>query len=119
MLIYLTHSTGYDFKRKLYTPLINSNLFHEHNIILPHDQNDVPINSKETLKIADLILAEVSYPSTGQGIELGWAEVFKKPVIAFYQQEQQYSKSLDIIVDKIFSYYDSNDLIKKIKAALK
>ena len=37
--------------------------------------------SKEVIRTSDLVIADISYPSTGVGIELGWADCFNIRVI--------------------------------------
>jgi len=68
--IYITHSRDFDYKTELYTPLRNSSLNSQHRFILPHETNEF-INSKEIIQRSNLVIAEVSYPATGVGIELG------------------------------------------------
>lgn len=101
MKLYLTHSTSYDFKTELYEPIMASELYKLHQITLPHLTKEF-INSKEVIAKADLILAEVSYPSTGQGIELGWAENFGKNVICFYKAGSKYSGALKVVSSIFF-----------------
>lgn len=88
--VYITHSTAFDFKTALYKSLKSSIINTKHQLIFPHETDIAPQNSKEIIKNADIILAEVSYHSTGQGIELGWAETFRKPIICFYQTGKNY-----------------------------
>lgn len=66
MKIFVSHSTNYDFDSELYAPLRQSDLAKEHEIILPHE-NQRDVNTKDIIKNCDLVVAEVSYPSTGQG----------------------------------------------------
>ena len=63
----------------------------------------------------DIIIAEVSYPSTGQGIELGWADVFKIPIICIYKEGYKYSGSINKLTEKFIVYKNSQDLIKKLE----
>jgi len=67
----------------------------------------------------DIIIAEVSYASTGQGIELGWAYIFNVPIICVYKEGCQYSRSLNKLTDKFIVYKNSNDLINKLNRLLK
>ena len=76
MKIYISHSTGFDYQKELYEPIKNSELYNSHEIIFPHDKSSEVSNSKEVIKGCDMVIAEVSYPSTGMGIELGWADGF-------------------------------------------
>jgi hypothetical protein len=83
--IYLAHSTGFDYKKELYKPIRGSQLNKENKILLPHEKSIEPFNSKELFqKETNLIIAEISYPSTGT--ELGWADSFGIPVICIYKK---------------------------------
>lgn len=112
--IYLTHASTFDFKTMLYQPLKSSSIADKHQIIFPHETNSAVKSSKEIIRNIDLVLAEISHPSTGQGIELGWADSFKKPIICFYQHGKMYSSSIPLITHEIFEYDSSNDLLKKL-----
>lgn len=116
MKIYLSHSTSFDFKKDLYQPLKDSNL--SKNFILPHEKS-LKQNSLKMIfssKKCKLIIAEISFPSTGQGIELCVANnIYKIPIICFYKKGYNYSKSLKDVSKKFIQYNDSKDLIEKIK----
>ncbi len=114
MKIYVCHSSSFDFKNELYLPLRNSKLNEENEIILPHEIEGQFINSKEIIRDSDLILAEVSFCSTGQGIELGWAEMFEKRVIFIYKTVSKFSSSLKVVSDEFIEYEDMDDLIDKL-----
>lgn len=115
MKIYVSHSTIFDFKDELYKPLKEANLNCE--FMLPHDTSSAQYQVKELFdkKGCDMILAEVSFPSTGQGIELGWADDHGIPIVCFYKKGSTYSKALSIICSTFFEYTDSADLLEKIK----
>lgn len=115
MKIYVTHSTAFDFKEELYKPLRESELNTLHEIILPHEKNDEPFSSKEFIPTCDLIFAEVSYPSTGQGIELGWADKEGRKIICFHKSGTKYSSSLKTICDTFFEYDSTESLINFLK----
>lgn len=116
MKIYISHSTSFDYKNEIYIPIRNSDLNNLHNIILPHEKSEIPQITKDIIKSQDIIIAEVSYPSTGQGIELGWANIYERPIICFYKKGCKYSSSLKIISENIIEYTDVNDLLLKIKS---
>lgn len=67
MQIYLAHPTCYNYYDELYGLLQELGL----PIIFPHLTNQQAVNSKELIAQSELLIAEVSYPSTGAGIELG------------------------------------------------
>lgn len=113
MKIFVTHSSSFDFKNELYIPLRNSELNNKHVIFLPHEKGR-KIITKDKIKNADIIIAEVSFASTGQGIELGWADIFNIPIICIYKEGSKYSSSLNKLTDKFIVYKNSKELIKKL-----
>ncbi len=121
MNIYISHSRSFDFQKELYGPLKNSELAKSHEFIFPHDERDEPFNTKELLysKGCDLVIAEVSYPSTGQGIELGWADVYEIPIVCVYKEGVQISQSLGVVSKKLLMYTSAENMIEDIAGALK
>ncbi|HKC14671.1 MAG TPA: hypothetical protein VKC89_01760 [Patescibacteria group bacterium] len=117
MKIYIAHSTNYDFKNELYVPLRNSALNSQHDIVLPHE-NDTFIKTKDIIRESDLVIAETSYPSTGEGIELGWADSFKVPVVCISKEGTKISNSLKTVSDAFIVYRNSEDLIDQLIAFL-
>lgn len=113
MKIYVCHSKKFDFKKELYLPLRNSPLTTKHEIIFPHETEEF-INTKEIIRNSDLIIAEVSYPSIAEGIELGWADSFGKPILCIYKNDTKPSGSLKVITEKIIAYSDASDMVVKI-----
>jgi len=116
MKIYIAHSSGYDFKSELYAPLENSGLWRNHQIILPHKDVPVdnPMNTKEMTASMDLVVAEVSFPSTGQGIELGWADYSNIPILCIYKKSSKFSSSLKVITNDFIEYHDATDMVNKL-----
>ena len=64
--------------------------------------------------MCDLFLAEASFPSTGLGIELGWANDLRIPIACIYQTGHKPSSSLKLICDDFIEYNDATDLINKL-----
>ena len=115
MKIFVSHSTKYDFENELYAPLRQSDLNKTNEIILPHE-NGQDVLTKDIIKNCDLVVAEVSYPSTGQGIELGWADMFKIPIVCIHKEEGEPSRSLRKITNAFIAYKDRGDMIMKLSA---
>ena len=86
MKIYISHSSKCDYINKIYNPIKKSNLNKENTFFFPHDVNNKVINTKDVISKYDLIIAEVSLPATGQGIELGWADYAKIPILCIYEK---------------------------------
>lgn len=79
-------------------------------IILPHDEGH-DIHSREVIKTCDLLLAEVSFPATGEGIELGWADADGVPIVAIYRTGAKYPGSIKHLTDRLESYSGANDML--------
>ena len=116
MKIFISHSTDFDYKNKLYLPLRDSFLNNKYDFILPQEK-EFP-NIKEIIQNSDLIIAEVSYPSTGQGIELIWAYEAKIPIICVYKITTKISNSLKKVAGEFIEYENTEDLLRKLSIAL-
>lgn len=113
MNIYISHSRDFDFENELYKPIRESDINNLYSFFLPHENKNDSDNI-ETLKSSDLIIAEVSFPSTGQGIELGIANTLNIPTLCIYKESSKISGSLKYITDKFVTYSNSQDLVSKI-----
>lgn len=118
MKIYISHPRVFDYKKDLYEVIEHSNL--DHTFIFPHKDSEESFNSKELFQThdCDLVLAEGTYQSTGQGIELGWANVFGIEIIAIHKKGSHLSHSLKNISVDVIEYVDSRDLIDKLRIKL-
>lgn len=112
MKIYISHSSKYDYTSKIYNPIKNSDLIQSNTFFLPHE--DKIVNTKDIISNYDLVIAEVSLPTTGQGIELGWADYAKTPILCIYEKGAPISSSLKFITNDFIEYEDINDMINKI-----
>jgi|WetSurMetagenome_2_1015567.scaffolds.fasta_scaffold720672_2 hypothetical protein len=118
--IYFGHSREFDYQNELYIPIRESKLNKEYNIIFPHEYSQELYDTKGLFKSAkcDLFATEVSYPSTGLGIEMAWAGLYNIPIICFYKKDAKISGSLQAVTDKFIEYKDKTDLINKLREEL-
>lgn len=114
MKLYVCHSCGFDYERELYGPLRNS-MSDNHDIFFPHEGENSKVNTTRIIKDSDLLIAEISFPSTGLGIELGRAEVFGKRVVCIFKKNSEYSKAINFVSEDFIEYEDSEDMVKKLK----
>jgi len=113
MKIFVSHTSNYDFENELYMPLRKSGLNGKNEIILPYEKGKDAL-TKDIIKDCNLIVAEVSYPSTGQEIELGWADMFNIPIVCIHKEGIEPSRSLHKITNNFIVYKDNNDMISKL-----
>lgn len=115
MKIYVSHKRNSDFQKDLYLPLEKSVMAEKYKFIFPHEGNR-PFDSKDIIlnNKVNMVIAEVSYPATGQGIELGWAYLRGIPIICIYRTGSNIAGSLKTITDKFIEYSDIHELLEKL-----
>lgn len=114
--IYTAHASSIDYKQEFYKPIKNSRLEDEHNIIYPHEDSDEPFDSLRFFYTeCDLFIAEVSNPSTGLGIELGWAYEADIPIICLHKSNTKPTNALNQITKMIYSYESKEDMIQTLQ----
>ena len=114
MKIYVAHSRDFDYQNELYVPLKNSEIFKQHEFILPHDGDNYK-HERYFYKSIDLVIAEVSYPSTGLGIELGFLYDDNKPIYCIHQSDKKISSSISVVASNINVYSNLNEMIEIVK----
>ena len=117
MKIYVAHSSGFDYQSELYQPL-RELMSEEREFIFPHDR-EVIDKTDSIIKDCDLFLAEVSYPSTGMGIEMGWADAAGVPIVCVYKKGSSVSPALRCMTDNFVEYSNLEDLKAKVDKLVK
>lgn len=119
MRIYIAHSSSFDFRTELYTPIKESALANEHTFVLPHDVSDTPFSSKDFFaNECDLVIAEVSLPSTGTGIELGWANAAGVPIVCMHKTGAKVTSALASVTKTVLGYASTPELIEHISSTV-
>ncbi len=119
MQIYISHASGFAYQAELYQPLLNSDLAQQHDIVMPHLTSEEPyLLTKGELQKFDLVIAEVSYPSTGQGIELGWFSWLKIPIVCVFKTTSKYSPALKTVCSEFVAYSTSTELVGAIQKSI-
>lgn len=121
MNVYISHSRRFDYKKDLYTPIQTSELMSSHHFIFPHEKSESIFPTKELFreKGCDLVIAEVSFASTSQGIELGWADLMGIPIVCIYRQGMEIAGSLSLVSSKFLMYPDTQNMIEDVRGLLK
>lgn len=113
--IYIGHSRDprLNYLVELYQPLIAS--LSEDSIIVPHVSGaESEINSEVILPSCNLMIAEVSYPSTGLGMELAWASAANIPVLCIHKASCGPSSSIVNAFSNILSYENAIDMVNQV-----
>ncbi len=119
MTYYAAHSREFDFQNEWYAPLRRVGEELGVTFVFPHETTDAATNTKERMTAYNAIVAEVSYPSTGLGIELGWAETLGLPIYLVCRESAFISRSvLSLTGHTLITHSDQNDLVAKLVSAL-
>lgn len=119
--IYISHPNSIDFRAALYEPLRRSSLAQTCRLVLPHEVHDDPAAFPTKQIIAeqvDLMVVEASAPSTGSGLELGWADANDVPIVAVHQPGTRVSRSVKMVAADVHEYRNGRDLAATIAAAV-
>ena len=114
MKIYVAHSRDFDYQNELYLPLKNSEVFKQHEFILPHDSDNYK-HDRDFYKSIDLVIAEVSYPSTGLGIELGFLYDDNKKIYCIHRSDKKISSSISVVASNINVYSNLDEMAEIVK----
>ncbi len=112
MKIYVCHSTGFDYATELYAPLRS---IAGHEFVFPHD-GGADAHSKDLIASCDLVIAEVSFPSTGMGIELGWADAAGIPIACVHRSDAKVSDAVRHVARETVAYDGPDGLVHAIEA---
>ena len=112
--VYISHSSNMDYEKELYQPLLSSKLADMYNFILPHSEKYKDIDTKNILIKSSCLIAEVSFPGTGIGLELGRAESNNIPIICVIKKGYKCSSSVKRNF-KVIEYSDRKDLVNKLE----
>jgi hypothetical protein len=118
MKIYVAHATNFDYVNEIYKPIREDILLKNYEIVLPHEEENY-LHDRDYYNDFDIAICEVSYPSTGLGIELGFLYDGKTKIYAFYKKGCNYSKSILAITKELIEYDNKEDFINKVKNIIK
>lgn len=119
MKIFVAHASAFNFKENLYEPIRASELSRAHEFILPEEEKYKGTwNTKEVIESCGLLIADASVPSTGAGIEMGWANASGTPIIVIYEKGSTPSSVVTYLTDTVIEYENPTDLIEKLTATL-
>ncbi len=120
MGIYVAHSRKFDFEAELYGVIRHSSLFEDYDFVFPHEKSSGLFDSNTYLSNScELVVAEVSFASTGLGIELGWADSFGIPIVCLFKKGEKISSSLKALKKVRFVEYSTvQELILGVKGAI-
>jgi len=92
----------------------------EFDMILPHEDSEELFDIRSAIETSqiDFVIADITYPSTGQGVELTWINAAGIPIECLYLEGSQVSHTLKLLTNKFFDYETEEDMIDMMKVIL-
>lgn len=117
--IYIGHSRDRDYE-SIYQTIEKNMDLEKFNFLLPHKMDKNSRNGRAFYNKSniDIFIAEVSQPSTGLGIEMGWAYEEQIPIYGLYKKGSIPSNAIKSVSDYFIEYNDIEDFINKLKQVL-
>lgn len=119
MKIYFGHSREFDFEEEYYKPIERNEILQKETLLFPHKNGANEGQSRDFYKSLDLFIAEVSYATTGLGIELGYAKDDNIPIYCFYKKGTYPSSSINSVTKDIIEYENEDELVSNIVEIVK
>ncbi len=111
--IYFGHSKKIDYQ-KIYDWIESCEELKKYNFMFPHKLDSNSRNGRDFYKNIDVFIAEISFPSTGLGIELGFSFDEKIPIYCFYKENSNYTNALLSVTNNFIEYTAREDFLKKL-----
>ena len=111
MKIFVAHASNFAFKEKLYEPIRASDLNATHEFWLPQETDEDWV-TLDFMRTCDALVVDVSIPSTGAGIEMGWANALGIPILGIYEKGSKPSASAEYTTKMYREYSSSEEMLK-------
>lgn len=117
MKIYIGHNKEINYQEDLYRPIMENKYYQNPNytFFFPHRVDKNSQNDRTFYNDIDIFFAEVSYPSTGLGIELGYAVDSQVPIVLLIKKGVKPNTSAKTIATAILEYTSPEDLKEKVE----
>lgn len=117
MKIFVAHASNFAFKEKLYAPIRASELNSKHEFCLPQETDEDWV-TLDFMRTCDALVVDVSIPSTGAGIEMGWANALGIPILGIYEKGSRPSASAEYTTRMYREYANSEKMLKIVNEFL-
>lgn len=117
--VYIAHSRQMDYEKEIYEPIRNEESLKAYDVILPHEVKQENNQGRDFYKTLDIMIAEVSMPATGLGIELGWAYDSQVPIYCLHKKDCKPTSSIYAVTNEVYAYQNKEELIELVKTIIK
>lgn len=108
--IYFIHSAKSDYNNLLYLPVLRSKVLSNHTLVFPDSEANKERYYKDIMDEADLYVVELTKPDTGFNMELKYAIMSKKPILALAQKSIGYDEKYQNLLKNVIGYTTEEDV---------
>lgn len=108
--IYFVHSAKIDYNKLIYLPVLRSRVLSEHTLIFPDSEENKERYYKDIMDEADIYIVELTSPDTGFNLELKYAIMSKKPILALAQKSVGYDEKYQSLLKDVVGYSTEEDI---------
>ncbi|MCH5167152.1 MAG: hypothetical protein J1F35_04580 [Erysipelotrichales bacterium] len=108
--VYFIHSAKSDFNNLIYLPVLRSKVLANHTLVFPDSEANKDIYYKDLMDKADLFVVELTSPDTGFNMELKYALMSKKPILALAQKKIGYEEKYQKLLNKVIGYSTEQEI---------
>lgn len=102
--VYFIHSAKSDFNNLLYLPALRSRVLSNHTLVFPDSEENRERYYKDIMDEADLYVVELTSPDAGFNMELKYAIMSKKPILALAQKSIGYDEKYQKLINNVLGY---------------
>lgn len=108
--IYFIHSDNYDFNQLLYLPCLRSPLLSNHTLIFPESEANKEVYYRDIMDRADVYVVELTNPDNELNIQLKYALMSNKPILALAQKDVGYDQKFQKMLKNVIGYSTEQDV---------
>lgn len=102
--IYFIHSTKSDYNNLIYLPVLRSKVLAKHNLVLPLSEENKERYYKDIMDEADVFVIELSEPDSGFDMQLKYAIMSKKPILALALKSKGFDSKYQQLLKNVIGY---------------
>lgn len=108
--VYFIHSAKSDYNNLIYLPVLRSRILANHTLVFPDSEGNKERYYKDIMDEADLYVVELTRPDTGFNMELKYAIMSKKPILALAQKSLGYEEKYQNLLKNVVGYSTQEEI---------
>lgn len=108
--IYFIHSDKFDYNELIYLPCLRSPVLANHTLMFPESEENKEKYYRDYMDQADLFVIDLTNPDTELNIQLKYAIMTKKPILALAQKSIGYDQKYQKLLQNVIGYSSEQEV---------